>query len=138
MTDVVVGASLVAQGADALITRVTWGGTITQGMVVALDTSDGLVKACDVDSATAALRIPLGIALTAGASGQVGLVQTQGLITLGSAVLVKGGVYVASDAAGGISPVADKDSGDYVATLGIATTTSILDLRIHSSGVNGT
>ena len=47
--------------------------------------------------------------------------------------MTAGAVYVVSANAGGIAPVADLGSGDYVTLLGIATSTTNLKLSISVS-----
>jgi predicted lysophospholipase L1 biosynthesis ABC-type transport system permease subunit len=88
----------------------------------------------DSNSGTAAARVPIGIAAHASLAGQPLTVQYDGLITLG-AVLTAGVAYYLSGTAGGICPVADLTTGNYPTIIGIATTTSVLDIKIHASGV---
>jgi hypothetical protein len=112
----------------------TAGATITAGQVVYLDSSDGKYKLADSDSGTAAARAPVGIALHAASSGQPLLVQYDGPVTIG-ATLTPGLAYYLSKTAGGICPVADIASGGYATIIGIATSASVLDIKIHQSGV---
>lgn len=108
------------------------GETITQGQVLYLKSSDTRYwKAnCETSSATAAVA---GIALVAASAGQPIKVMTGGTITIGATVAV-GKPYVLSTA-GLIAPVDDLVSNDWVTTLGIATTTAKIALRIQQSGV---
>ncbi len=135
MADLTITAASVVKSTGARIENGILGATVTAGEVVYKDTTDSnKFKLCDVDDATALIRTPYGIALNGGADGQPVQVQTGGLLTIGATVVV-GTVYCGSDTPGGIMPVADLTSGDYVATLGIATTAAILDIQIHNSAV---
>ena len=133
MTDISITAGNVVPGSGSVIRRGTLGATLTQGTVLALNSSNQLV-ACDVDHATAALRTPVGILLTGGASGQPCLYLTKGPITIGGTVEV-GKVYVASDTAGGIMPTNDLETGDYTSVIGIGRTSAIIDVQIQQGTV---
>jgi hypothetical protein len=110
------------------------GASVTAGQVVYFDSAAQNYKLCDVNSATAAARVPAGIALHAASTGQPLVVQTGGLITIG-ATLTAGVAYYASGTPGGIRPVADNTTGDYPALLGLATSTTALNLDIQVPGV---
>lgn len=58
----------------------------------------------------------------------------RGPITIG-ATLTAGVAYYCSGTAGGIAPVADVTTGWYVTIVGIATSTTVLDVKFHASGV---
>ena len=135
MADLVITAANVVSGSGAAVVHGTAGATITAGQVVYLDstTSPGTYKLADCDSATAAVRSPAGIALNAAASGQPVSVHQSGPITIGATVT--GGVaYYLSGNAGGICPVTDVASGDYVTIVGLATSASVLSVKFHESG----
>jgi hypothetical protein len=55
-------------------------------------------------------------------------------IDLGAALTV-GTTYVVSATAGAIAPESDLLSGDYVTHLGVATTASLLDIKLNVTGV---
>lgn len=132
MADLTITAASVVAGAGATTRSGTAGATITAGQVVYLDSATGTYKLADADGA-AALRSPAGIALHASLSGQPLKILTEGPITIGATV-VAGVAYYLSPNAGGICPVADLLAGDYPTILGIATTTAIIDVKIHESG----
>lgn len=133
MADLTITAANVAAGSGAKKTTGTAGATITAGQVVYLDAADSKYKLADCDSATVAARSPVGIALHAASNGQPLTVLTSGPVTIGATVT--GGVaYYLSGTAGGICPIADVASGDYVSIIGIATSASVLDVKIHESG----
>jgi hypothetical protein len=135
MADLTITAASVIAGSGAKIVSGTAGASITAGQVVYKDTSDSdKLKLADNDSATAAVRSPVGIALHAAASGQPLSYVSRGPVTIG-ATIAAGGVYSVSSTPGGICPVADIATGDYNTVLGVATSTTVLDVLIHSSGV---
>lgn len=134
MADVSITAANVQQGSDARIEHGTFGATVTQGQVVYRDSADGKYKLADHDHATAAVRQPRGIALNAGADGQPATIQLSGDITIGG-TLVAGTTYCLSGTPGGICPQADVTTGDDVVILGVAKSTTVLDLNIMVSGV---
>jgi hypothetical protein len=133
MADLTITAASVISGANARKASGTAGASITAGQVLAFDSSAGAYKLCDVNSANAWQRKPVGIALHAAASGQPIAFQTGGSITIG-ATLTVGAAYYASGTAGGIRPAADNTTGDYPALLGIASSTAVLDIEIQAPG----
>jgi hypothetical protein len=134
MADLTVTPASVIPGANAVIERSgTAGATITAGQVVYFDDTTGKYKLADSDGA-AALRSPRGIALNGASDGQPLAVQTKGKITIG-ATMTAGLAYYLSKVAGGIAPVADIASGGYATVLGIATSTTVLELNMTESGV---
>lgn len=134
MADLTITAANVVAGSGARTAAGTAGATITAGQVVYLDSASSTYKLADCDSATAAVRSPAGIALNGASSGQPIDVLTSGPITIG-ATLTAGVAYYLSATAGGICPVADLAAGDYPTIIGIATSTSVLSVKIHESGV---
>lgn len=88
--------------------------------------------------ATAVSANVRAIAINSAAVGQAVRGQYAGRLVLGAAAApVKGTIYVASDTAGGIKPVADLVAGDWVTVLGVGDTGNILDLGngISASGI---
>ncbi|MBA4107887.1 MAG: hypothetical protein C0485_19315 [Pirellula sp.] len=86
---------------------------------------------------TLVTSVVAGIAVNSGSSGQPASYVTSGRINLG-ATLLRGEVYVVSDdAAGAIVPFADLEDGgsDYVSLVGVAISSSILQLCILPSEV---
>jgi hypothetical protein len=127
-------AANVAAGATARKSSGTAGATITAGQLLYQDPADGLLKLADSDAGTAPPRSPIGIALHGASAGQPLAYLAEGPCTIG-ATLTAGVAYYASPTAGGISPVADLIAGNYPTIVGIATSTTVLDVRIHPSGV---
>ncbi len=134
MADLTLTAANVLAGSNATTNLGTAGATITAGQVVYFDDTTKTYKLADTDSATAAVRSPIGLALNGASAGQPLMVQTGGDITLG-AVLTAGVAYYLSGTAGGICPVADVTSGDYPVILGMAKSTSVLAIKIVEAGV---
>lgn len=134
MADLTITAANVVAGANAKVRAGTAGATITAGQVVYKDASDGKFKLADCDSATVAARSPIGIALHGASNGQPLDILTEGLITIG-ATMTAGLAYYVSPTAGGIGVVGDLSSGDYPTLVGIATSTSVLNVKFNESGV---
>jgi len=116
-----------------LISFVKYGETIAQGQPVYQKSADNeyyKAQADNVDESAA-----YGIALTPGEDGEWGFVQREGDIDVG-ATLTVGETYVVSAAtAGGIAPVGDLTTGNYVTILGPAVTASKLRLNISITSV---
>lgn len=132
MADVSITATSVLKGATAVTNSGTAGGAVTAGQPIYSDSSDGKkLKSADADAEASAEAI--GIALHAAENGQPLVYAISGIVGLG-AVMTQGEVYVVSATAGGIAPQSDLVSGDYVTVLGVAASTSNLDLSIEASG----
>ncbi len=134
MADITITAANVVAGNGARITHGTAGAAVTAGQVVYKDAADGKFKLADCDSATAAVRSPVGIALHAAAANQPLAIVNSGPVTIG-ATLTAGVTYYLSPNAGGIAPVADLASGDYPVIMGIATSATVLNVDIQEAGV---
>lgn len=144
MADVSVVAASVLKIDGSTDGDVLAGATITAGQAVYLDPltntyllaqSDGVVVAPAGGVAGLAESTVKGIALHAALAGQPLRVLIDGTVALGTATLVLGGVYVLSATAGGICPVADVVSTNYVTILGVAVATNQLRLKINASGI---
>jgi len=134
MSDLSVTAANCVPGADARLEAGFAGETITAGMAV-YKASTGLWMKADSNSATALARQATGIAMCGSSLNQPITVQKSGSLTLG-ATLTAGTAYYLSDTAGGICPVADVGSGEYVDLIGVATSTSVLQLGFNYSAVS--
>lgn len=135
MTDISITAANVV--ADSTASRVTGtaGETLAAGKAVYKSSTTNKWMLADSNSATAEARHATGIALCGSALNQPVTVLTSGLVTIGG-TLVAGVAYYLSDTAGGICPVADVGSGEYVCLLGLATTTAILSVSIQFPNVS--
>ena len=135
MTDLVITATSVVGDGSGKRAQGTAGEAITAGQVVYFDTTVNKWKLADSDSATAAAKTAGGIALNGAALNQPVTVQVDGDVTIG-ATLVAGTAYYLSETAGGIQPAADLGAGENVCQLGIATSTTVLAVRIVAPGVS--
>lgn len=126
--------TLSVSGAVVVTEQGKAGVVVTAGQVVYLDPTDGLLKLADCNSATAAARSPRGIALHAAAANQPLMIQRSGPLTLG-ATLAAGVAYYLSGTPGGIRPVADNTTGDYPVIVGIAASTTVLNVAFQEAGV---
>jgi hypothetical protein len=133
MADLVITPGNVVAGANAVKVQGIAGEGITAGQPVARDSITRKLLRADNNAANADLRTPVGIALHAASLDQPLMFQTEGDINLGAALTV-GVPYFLGDAPGGISPLADLTSGEFVTLLGIASTTSNFKLKILASG----
>lgn len=134
MADLTITAASVLAGSGASIKHGTAGATITAGQQLYLDAATDTWKLADSNSGTVAARTPSATALHAAAAGQPITVHTKGPITIG-ATLTAGLAYYLSDTPGGICPVADVGSGEYSTIIGMATSTTVLNVDYQSSGV---
>lgn len=133
MADISITATAVVSTSTS-VGHALAGATITAGQAVYLDTA-GVLQLADCDSATAAARAPLGIALNGGATGQPITYIKGGDLTL-NAVLTKGDRYYLSATAGGIAPEADMTgSGKDVVLIGIARSTTVLAVLNLALGI---
>ncbi len=134
MADLTITAASVLAGSGAVTENGTLGATVTAGQVVYKDTADGRFKLADSNGTSALIRTPYGIALNGGASGQSVKVLRAGPITIGASVTA-GTDYWLSDTPGGICPRADLGSGEYPSLIGLATSTTVIQVDLQSSGV---
>lgn len=134
MTDISITAANVLAGSGARTVNGFAAAAVTAGQVVYKDATTGKFGLADADSATAGVRAPYGIALNDAGANQPLAVLVSGPITIGG-TMTAGAAYYLSATPGGICPVADLASGDYPALIGIATSTSVLEVNITASGV---
>jgi hypothetical protein len=134
MADLSITAANVAIGSLTVPTRpVQYGESVTQGQPVYRAT-DGKWYKCDANN-TATKAVCNGIVLTPGASDGFGIVMLPGSspgqspVIIGATLSV-GMQYAISTTAGGIRPVTDAASTEFVTTIGTATTASVLDFVV--------
>jgi hypothetical protein len=133
MADISQTAASVAPGNGAKIDYTKLGGaTMTAGMPVYIDPSDGKAKKAD-NNVSATLANVYGILLNGCSDGQPCAIQTEGDINLG-ATLTVGETYILSANAGAIAPVGDV-STNFVTILGVARTAAIMQLKINPTGI---
>ncbi len=136
MADITVTAANVLPGSDAnVLTNYLAGETITAGMAVYLKSSDSRWWKAQCDSTAAeAGSAGLGIALMGSSAGQAVAVQISGSITIGATVVATT-QYIVSATAGGICPIADIVSTNYLSLLGYGSTTAILIMNKNATGI---
>lgn len=135
MAAISITAASVLQGSNARVENGKFGAAVTQGQVVYLDASDGEYKLADADSGTAAVRVPRGVALNAGADGQPGQIQLSGDITIGATLTPGLPYFLSPDTPGGIALIGDVGVGDDYVQIGIAKSASVLTIDIQVPGV---
>jgi hypothetical protein len=134
MADLTITAASVVAGSNANVERGSFGEAVTAGQAVYKSPTTQKYMKADSNSVTPQARDALGIALNGGALDQPAEIQKSGRITLG-ATLTAGTDYYLSDTPGGICPRADVGTGEYVCLLGLAESTSVLDLNIQFPNV---
>jgi hypothetical protein len=108
-----------------------FGEAMTQGQSTYLSTDNKWYKA-DADTSSASMA--KGVVMTPASTNGYGDIALSGPIAIGATVAV-GQVYVVSTTAGGIAPYADLGTGDFVTILGVADTTSTINLSINATGI---
>lgn len=135
MADLTITAANVVRGTGAVIETGVAGASALAGKTVYKDTTDGdKFKLCDADGATALIRTTYGIALHAAEPNQPLTVLKDGPITIGATVAV-GTIYCQSNTPGGIMPAADLSTGEFTTIIGIATSASVINVKLNSGGV---
>lgn len=127
------GITAVRPTSNTQIQKVKYGATIAAGQVLYYSTTDVEYMLCDADASVTAAEAK-GVAITPGVDGGYGYMATAGSIILVGTTMTVGETYLASDTAGGIRPVADKNTGDYITYVGNAATATQLDLLIKATG----
>lgn len=115
----------------SLTTEIQFGETVVQGKLLYHKLTSGQYHLADCETSIATAAVA-GIALTPGAVDEYGSILTDGPINIG-ATLVQGESYFLSTS-GLIMPESDIATADYIAFLGIASTTAILDVSIKNFG----
>ena len=134
MTALVITASAVVAGSNAVRDVGTAGATIVAGQPLYYDATTAKWNLADTNSATAAARAASAIALNSASLDQPVSLHKSGDLTI-NAVLTKGVAYYLGGTAGTIVPVADLTTGDYTQIIGIAKSTTVLAVDFQSAGV---
>lgn len=110
------------------------GATITAGQAIYKDAAaSNVAKLAQSDGTTAEAAV-YGIALCSASTGQPVVVAKTGDFDIGGTLTV-GTIYVLSQTAGAICPVADLTTGDYVSIIGVGTAADNLELHLVNSAV---
>jgi hypothetical protein len=136
MADLTITAADVALSQNtSLVTDIFQSGQagIAPGKPVYFNTSDSKYKLADANE-TSPAEAPraAAIALSYAGLNEYFFAVTRGKFILG-ATLAVGTVYVVSGNVGMIAPIADAASGWEITILGVATSTTVLDLQINAS-----
>lgn len=135
MTDLSITAANVVAGPNAVKEAGVAGETITAGQPVYKSSTTNKWMKADSNSGTVEARQPTGVALNSASLNQPLQIQKSGDIVIG-ATLTAGTAYYMSDTAGGICPLADVGTGEYVCLLGLAKSTTVLALDIQFPNVS--
>jgi hypothetical protein len=127
------GITAVRPTANTQVRVVQYGATIAVGKPI-YRASTGKYLLADANASSTAAAAS-AIAITPGVDAGYGLIAEIGSIILVGTTMVVGTTYVASRNAGGIMPNADRLTGDYITTLGTASTSTQLNLAIISTGI---
>lgn len=134
MSDIAITAANVVADTTASRESGTAGETIAAGKFVYKNSTSHKWMLADADSVTAAARQARGVALNSASLDQPLVVATGGPVTIGG-TLTAGLAYYLSSTAGGMCPVADIGTGEYVCLLGIAASTTVLNVGIQFPNV---
>ena len=132
-------ASAAVTGVNTRTTGIA-GATITAGQLLYIDTGDSnKLKLADADG-TALAQVPVGIALHGAASGQpVTYASLDSAFTFGGTVAIGDTIYM-SDTPGGLTiygpnhSAPELETGDVIAVIGVAVTTTTMKLKIVIGG----
>ncbi|MGO7185295.1 hypothetical protein ACCT14_33055 [Rhizobium brockwellii] len=134
MTDIVITASAVLAASNAERDQGIAGEAITAGKAIYLAAATNRWMLADSNSAAVEARQAKAIALNGASAGQPVAFQKSGDITIGGTLVAGQAVYL-SDTPGGLCPLADVGSGEYVVLIGMAKSTSVLQLSFQYPGV---
>ncbi|MBY3564122.1 hypothetical protein [Rhizobium laguerreae] len=134
MADLVTSSGLVVAGADSSAVSGVAGETIAAGKAVYQSSTTKKWMLADSNSATAEARQAKGIALNGASLNQPIAIHKGGDLTIG-ATLTAGQALYLSDTPGGLCPLADVGSGEYLCLIGLAKSTTVLDVNIQFPGV---
>lgn len=127
--DLTVTAASVVPSSGASLETGTAGEAVTAGQLVYKKAADSHWYKADCNSVTAEVRVASAVAITGSAAGQPVVVQKGGAITIGATMTANTVYYLSGSAAGGIRPAADNVTGDYPQVVGMATSTTVMQLN---------
>ena len=110
------------------------GETITAGQALYRKSADSKLWKAQCDG-TAEEASFVGIAINGATAGQTVTYVASGSLTMGSAFAAAGKTVVVSSTAGGIAPIADLTTGNYLSIVGYTTSASVLEVKPEVRGV---
>lgn len=135
MADLVITAANVIAGSNAQKSGGIAGEAVVAGKLGYYDTTVKKYFLADNNSATAAARKPTCMFLNSAAANQPVSVMNEGDVAMGS-IFTPGTAYFLSDTPGGICPVADLASGEYVSLVGLSKSATTLAVKFQSVDVS--
>lgn len=129
------GITAVRPGSEKTALRIVqYGATVSVGQPVYKNSANKKHSPADSDASAAAAAAE-GIAMTPGVDGGYGIIAVQGPIVLVGTTMSVGLNYYVGRTAGTIAPESDLTTGDYVSRLGVASTSTQLELSISNTGI---
>lgn len=128
------GITAIRETSSTVSRLVDCGATVALGNTLYIDTADNEHKLSDADSG-AVSNTAVGVAISTGVDSGSVRIATGGNIILVGATLAVGTAYYLSDTPGGIKPASDLTTGDNVVLIGVAATTTQLNLNIKDFGI---
>ena len=133
MAALTITAANLGVGSGAQVQSYEVGAAVSHGQVIYYDTANSDHRLADADALGTAKATAISIT-AASADGDFVIAIKRGPLVLG-AILTKGTEYYLGTTAGTIVPKGDLTTGDFVTRLGIATSTSVLEVDIDATGV---
>lgn len=127
--DISITSTNVVPSAAAIPRNAIAGVAITAGKLVYKSATDQKLYLTDGDSATAAVRDCIGIAVVTAAAGTPCVYVTEDPALVIGATVTNGTIYVMSATPGGIAPAADLTTGWYAAVVCVGTSTTTVAFR---------
>lgn len=134
MADISITAANVVAGTNSTRDNGIAGETITAGKAIYLSSTSAKWMLADSNSATVEARKATAIALNAASLNQPVSVLRSGDVTIGATLTAGAAVYL-SDTPGGLCPLADVGTGEYVCQIGLAKSTTVLAVNIQFPNV---
>jgi hypothetical protein len=111
---------------------------VSIGEVLYLNSADSKYALADADAEASAEATHIALSAASADGDYVVVMKLDSSVALQinlGAALTVGTTYVVSATAGAIAPESDLLQGDYVTHLGVATTASLLDIKLNVTGV---
>lgn len=133
MAAITITAANLGVGANAQTRLYEVGVAVSHGQVIYLDTANNDYRLADADAEATAKAAAIAVT-AASADGDYVLGLSRGKLVIGSG-LTQGVEYYLGTTPGTIVPKGDLAGGDEVTRIGIASSTSVLEVAIESTGI---